>query len=52
MTKRETIKKAKELCAEFSKMQDWKPGLSSVEEDCWHTLEDLIKYVEKNRKSP
>lgn len=49
MTKRETIKKAKELCAEFSKMSEWKPGLSSLEKDCWYILVALIDYVEKNK---
>lgn len=55
MTKRETIKKAKELCAEFSKRSEWPEefgGLSKKEIEQWRNLIALIHYVEKNRKSP
>lgn len=48
MTKPKLLAKARELSAEFSKREDWKPGLSDFEKECWYTLIALIDYVEEH----
>lgn len=50
MTKRETIKKAKEICFEFykrSKLKEEHGGLSKAEREQWWNLIALIDYVEE-----